>query len=182
VVLPRNAMMRAAADPGLTPAMDDANPAAAVRHSVLISVAAAIAVVPILAIAPIIWGPDFDRTLELGLILLPGVTLLGVGRVMVAAFTGEGAANDALLVGLLSFPLTFVAFLVVIPEHGSSGAAVVSCCSYVLASLLAGFLFLRGSGHSVRSLVPTGRDLRDYVRLAERGLAAFGRGRFGISQ
>ena len=111
----------------------------AVRHSVLVSAAAAIAVVPILAIAPLVWGPDFDRTLTLGLIMLPGVALLGVGRVMVAAFTGEGAANEALLVGLICFPLTFVAFLLVIPDHGSTGAAVVSCCSYVAASALAAY-------------------------------------------
>ena len=65
------------------------------------------------------------------------MALLGVGRVMVAAFTGEGAANEALLVGLVSFPLTFVAFLLVIPDHGSTGAAIVSCCSYVVASVLA---------------------------------------------
>lgn len=182
VVLPRNAMVRAATDPGLTPVMPDANPVAAVRHSVVVSAAAAVAVAPILAIAPLVWGPGFHRTLELGLILLPGVALLGVGRVMVAAFTGEGAANDALLVGLLSFPLTFVAFLLVIPDHGSSGAAVVSCCSYVLASVLAAFLFLRGSGRSLRSLVPTRQDLRDYVRLAERGLLVLRRWRFGISQ
>jgi O-antigen/teichoic acid export membrane protein len=148
VVLPRNAMVTASADPGMTP------------------------VVPILAIAPLVWGPDFDRTLTLGLILLPGVALLGVGRVMVAAFTGEGAATDALFVGLVSFPLTFVAFLIVIPDHGSTGAAVVSCCSYVAASGLAAYLFLREPRHSVRtSLVPTAEDLRDYVRLARRGLS-----------
>ena len=60
---------------------------------------------------------------------------------MVAAFTGRGAANDALLVGLVSFPLTFVAFLLVIPDHGSTGAAIVSCCSYVVA-VGAGGLFV----------------------------------------
>ncbi len=57
---------------------------------------------------------------------------------MVAAFTGEGAANEALFVGLVSFPLTFVAFLLVIPDHGSTGAAIVSCCSYVAASAAGG--------------------------------------------
>ena len=138
----------------------------------LISAAASLAVIPILAIAPLVWGPDFDRTLTLGLIMLPGVALLGVGRVMVAAFTGEGAATDALLVGLVSFPLTFIAFLLVIPDHGSTGAAVVSCCSYIVASALAAYLFLKEPRHSVRtSMVPTADDLRDYVRLARRGLS-----------
>jgi O-antigen/teichoic acid export membrane protein len=172
VVLPRNAMVTAASDPGMTPVIPPSGQGAAVRHSVLISAAASLAVIPILAVAPLVWGPDFDRTLTLGLIMLPGVALLGVGRVMVAAFTGEGAATDALLVGLVSFPLTFVAFLLVIPDHGSTGAAVVSCCSYVVASALATYLFLREPRHSVRTtMVPTAEDLRDYVRLARRGLS-----------
>ena len=111
------------------------------------------------------------------------MALLGVGRVMVAAFTGQGAANDALLVGLVSFPLTFVAFLLVIPDHGSTGAAIVSCCSYVVAAVLAAYLFLRTPGHSARAaLVPRGEDLQDYVRLARRGASTLGRRRFRLSQ
>jgi O-antigen/teichoic acid export membrane protein len=183
VVLPRNAMVFASADPGLSPVIPEAKQSAAVRHSVVVSAAAALFVIPILAVAPLVWGPDFGRTLELGLILLPGVLLLGVGRVMVAAFTGEGAATEALFVGLVSFPLTFIAFLLVIPDHGSTGAAIVSCCSYVAASVLAAYLFLRAGGHSARSaLVPRADDLRDYLRFARRGLDALGRWRFRVSQ
>ncbi len=184
VVLPRNAMVTAASDPGLSPTIPPTSQGTAVRHSVLVSAAAAVAVIPILALAPLIWGPGFGRALVLGLILLPGVALLGVGRVMVAAFTGEGAANEALFVGLVSFPLTFLAFLLVIPDHGSTGAAIVSCCSYVVSASLAAYLFLRAPGHSVRSaLIPRASDLRDYARLARRGLDALGRRRrFGVSQ
>jgi O-antigen/teichoic acid export membrane protein len=183
VVLPRNAMVTAAADPGLSPVIPPEGQGTAVRHSVLVSAAAAIAVIPILAIAPLVWGPDFDRTLTLGLIMLPGVALLGVGRVMVAAFTGEGAANEALLVGLVCFPLTFVAFLIVIPDHGSTGAAIVSCCSYVVASALAAYVFLRAPAHSVRSsLIPRSGDLADYGRLLRRGVSMLRRRDFRLSQ
>jgi O-antigen/teichoic acid export membrane protein len=182
VVLPREAMVTAGSDPGLAPVLPSGTQGTAVRHSVLISAAAAIAVIPILVIAPLVWGPDFDRTTTLGLILLPGVALLGVGRVMVAAFTGHGAANDALLVGVVSFPLTFVAFLLVIPDHGSTGAAIVSCCSYVASSLLAAYLFLRAPGNSLATLTPRAEDLRDYVRLARRGLSVLGRRDFTLSQ
>ena len=73
---------------------------------------------------------------------------------------------------MVSFPLTFLAFLIVIPDHGSTGAAAVSCFSYIVASALAAYLFLRNPRHSLRtSLVPTADDLRDYVRLARRGLS-----------
>ena len=141
----------------------------AVRHAVLVSLAATLVVIPILALAPLVWGPGFHRTLGLGLIMLPGVALLGVGRVMVAAFTGRGAANQALLVGLVSFPVTLIAFLLVIPDHGSTGAAIVSCCSYVVVSLLSAVLFFRSTRTPLSAaLVPRADDLRDYVDLAQR--------------
>jgi O-antigen/teichoic acid export membrane protein len=176
VVLPRTAMVTAASEPGLHPVIPPSRQGAAVRHAVVISTVAALAVIPILAIAPLVWGSGFGRTLDLGLILLPGVALLGVGRVMVAAFTGEGEATDALFVGLVSFPLTFVAFLLVIPDHGDTGAALVSCGSYIASSLMAAFLFLRHRHVSIRgALLPRDEDLRDYLRLARGALKELGR-------
>jgi hypothetical protein len=87
----------------------------------------------------------------------------------VAAFTGRGAANHALLVGLLSFPLTVIAYLLVIPDFGDTGAAIVSCGSYVLVSLLAGLLFFRTTEAGIGdSLLPRRQDLDDYVKLARR--------------
>ena len=142
VVLPRTASLETASV--AEPRMATSEPqVAAVRHAVLVCVLAAVAVLPVLAVAPLVWGPGFGRISELGLILVPGVALLGVARVMVAAFTGRGAANHALLVGLVSFPLTLVAFLLVIPDHGATGAALVSCGSYVAVSLLSALLFFR---------------------------------------
>jgi O-antigen/teichoic acid export membrane protein len=172
VVLPR----AAGAASGLSGTGTDAwatSQASAVRHSVLVSAAASLGAIPLLAIAPHVWGPGFGRILTLGLILIPGVFLLGVGRVMVAAFTGRGAANQALIVGLVSFPLAFVAFLVVIPDHGSTGAAIVSCCSYIVAAVVAAVLFFRSTGTPLTAaLVPRGSDLRDYTSLARRAIAA----------
>jgi hypothetical protein len=89
--------------------------------------------------------------------------------VMVAAFTGRGAANHALAVGLVAFPLTFLAFLVVIPDHGSTGAAIVSCCSFVAVSVLSAVLFFRTTRAPLRgSLVPHRGDLHGYLSLARR--------------
>jgi ABC-2 type transport system ATP-binding protein len=114
-------MVTAGADPGPTPVIPAAKQRAPVRHSDWISAAAALAVVPVLAIAPLVSGSDFDPTLGLGLILLPGLALLGVRRVMVASFTGEGVAQEALFLGLVSFPLTLLAFLIVVPDQGNTG-------------------------------------------------------------
>ena len=73
--------------------------------------------------------------------------------------------------------------MLVIPDHGTTRAAIVSCCSYVASSLLAALLFFRTPGTSVRdSLIPKRVDLHDYVRLGRRGLDAVGRRRFRVSQ
>jgi O-antigen/teichoic acid export membrane protein len=169
VVLPRAATL-AATDPGLTPELAPSSHISAVRHSVLVSLVATVLTVPVLAVAPLVWGPGFGRIFDLGLILLPGVLLLGVGRVMVAAFTGRGAANQALIVGIVSFPLTFIAFLLVIPDHGATGAAVVSCGSYVVASLTAAVLFFRSTHTSLDAVIPRASDLGDYMALVRRAL------------
>ena len=168
VVLPRTASREAAsvAEPRIATREPNVS---AVRHAALVCMLTALGLLPVLAVAPLVWGSGFGRIPQLGLIMVPGVALLGVARVMVAAFTGRGAANHALLVGLVSFPLTFVAYLLVIPEHGPTGAAIVSCGSYVAVSLLSAVLFFRTSGARVRdSLVPRRGDLQDYVRLARR--------------
>jgi len=168
VVLPRTASLETVSV--AEPRMATSEPQiSAVRHAVLVCVLAAAAVVPVLAVAPLVWGPGFGRISELGLILVPGVALLGVARVMVAAFTGRGAANHALLVGLVSFPLTLVAYLLVIPDHGSTGAALVSCGSYVAVSLLSALLFFRRTEAGLAdSLVPRRGDLHEYALLARR--------------
>jgi O-antigen/teichoic acid export membrane protein len=167
VVLPRTASLEAASL-GM-PAAATGPQASAVRHAVLVCALTGLAVIPVLAIAPLVWGAGFGRIPELGLIVVPGVALLGVARVMVAAFTGRGAANYALLVGLVSFPLTLVAYLLVIPDHGDTGAAIVSCGSYVLVSLLSAVLFFRTTQAGLRNaLLPRRQDLEDYVRLGRR--------------
>jgi O-antigen/teichoic acid export membrane protein len=166
VVLPRTASLGAVS--AVEPRIAASEPhISAVRHAVLVCVLAAAGLVPVLAIAPFVWGSGFGRITELGLILVPGVALLGVARVMVAAFTGRGAPNHALLVGVVSFPLTLVAFLLVIPDHGPTGAAVVSCSSYIAVSALSALFFFRTSEARVRdSLVPRRGDFHDYIRLA----------------
>jgi O-antigen/teichoic acid export membrane protein len=175
VVLPRTASLRAAA--AADPAVAEAEPRlaaaepheTAVRHAVLVCGVAAVALVPALVIAPAVWGPGFGKITELGLIMAPGVAMLGVARVMVAAFTGRGAANHALAVGFVSFPVTLVAFLLVVPDHGSVGAAIVSCASYVAVSALSAILFFRGTHASVReALLPRRGDFHGYLELARR--------------
>jgi O-antigen/teichoic acid export membrane protein len=168
VVLPRSAALHRGQQ-GRGILVEERTAASAVRHAVLVSFAAALALAVLLVAVPAIWGADFDRTTEYGLIMLPGVVLLGIGRVMVAAFTGRGHPHFALAVGLLSFPATLIAYLLVIPDHGTVGAAIVSSASYVTAALLAAMLFFSTVKTPVREvLLPTRADAVDYKQFADR--------------
>jgi O-antigen/teichoic acid export membrane protein len=168
VVLPRSAAERMAAQQE-DRLIDERTAANAVRHAVLVSVGAAAALGIFLLAVPTIWGGDFERTTEYGLIMLPGVALLGIGRVMVAAFTGRGHPHYALAVGMVSFPATLIAYLIVIPDHGTVGAALVSSASYVAAALLAAVLFFSTMKTPIRQvLLPTRADAADYTRFVSR--------------
>jgi O-antigen/teichoic acid export membrane protein len=167
VLLPRAALHRAGGS--ATVLVGERTAASAVRHAVLVSFGAALAIAVLLVAVPVLWGADFDRTTEYGLIMLPGVVLLGIGRVMVAAFTGRGHPHFALAIGILSFPATLIAYLLVIPDHGTLGAAIVTSVSYVMAALLAGLLFFTTVRTPAREvLVPTSADAADYKKFARR--------------
>jgi O-antigen/teichoic acid export membrane protein len=174
VVLPRSAALHRLDVAGSSPLIGERAAASAVRHAVLVSLAAVAALAGLLLLVPLVWGSGFERTTYYGLILLPGVGLLGVGRVMVAAFTGRGHPHYALAVGRLSFPATLLAYLLVIPDSGTTGAAIVSSISYSMAALLAAALFFRSVHIPVREvLLPTRGDIRDYERFAKRLREAF---------
>jgi O-antigen/teichoic acid export membrane protein len=168
VVLPRSAALRGA-DTEESPVLGERAASSAVRHAVLVSLAAVGVLAIVLLFVPLVWGGDFRKAIHYGLILLPGVTLLGVGRVMVASFTGRGHPHYALAVGLVSFPATLIAYLLVIPDFGTTGAAVVTSISYASAALLAAVLFFRTVHTSRReALIPTRADIRDYETFAKR--------------
>jgi O-antigen/teichoic acid export membrane protein len=175
VVLPRSAALEVA-DPERTPLIGERAAASAVRHGVLVSLVATAGLGLFLFAVPLIWGDAFEDTIRYGLIMLPGVALLGVGRIMVASFTGRGHPHYALAVGMLSFPATLIAYLLVIPDGGTTGAAIVTSVSYVLAAGLAALLFFRTVGVGKREvLIPTRSDVRDYERFAARLRSAMGR-------
>ena len=168
VVLPRSAALRGL-EAAEEPVLSERAATSAARHSVLVSLVAVAALAVLLLFVPLLWGGQFTRAIHYGLILLPGVAMLGVGRVMVASFTGRGHPHYALAVGLLSFPATLIAYLLVIPDYGTTGAAVVTSLSYATAAALAAILFFRTVRASRREvLVPTREDISDYEKFAKR--------------
>src|SRR5262245_623984 len=126
-----------------------------------------LAVSALLAIGvPLLYGPSFHRTIALGFILLPGVLLLGVGKVLSSGIAGRGYPRYTLYVAAISVPLTLGLYLGLIPPYDAWGAATASSISYALTALVALVFFRRATGIGVRrSLLPSRSDLADYTDL-----------------
>jgi O-antigen/teichoic acid export membrane protein len=142
----------------------DAAVAKAVRHGVLLAIPAALLISALLLIAvPVLYGTDFHQTTTLGFILLPGVLLLGIGKVLSSAIAGRGFPRYTLYIAAVSMPLTLGLYFLLIPPYAAWGAAVASSLSYALSALLAVAFFRRVTGIGLRrALVPLSEDIADY--------------------
>jgi O-antigen/teichoic acid export membrane protein len=172
VLFPRTASLDEAALTGeLAPAESDAALAKAIRHSVLLSAPAAVLVTLLLLVAvPLLYGSKFHETIALGFVLLPGVLLLGVGKVLSSALAGRGYPRYSLYVGAVVTPLTLGLYFGLIPVIHEWGAAIASTASYAATALLTLVFFRRLTRIALaEAFVPRAAEVADYwglVRLA----------------
>jgi O-antigen/teichoic acid export membrane protein len=146
----------------------DAALAKAARHSVLLTIPAALLISVLLLVAvPILYGSKFADTTPLGFVLLPGVLLLGIGKVLSSVIAGRGYPRYILFAGLVSAPLTLALYFSLIPAFHAWGAAIASSISYGLTALLWLVFFRRVTGIGLRAaFVPRAEDVADYGGLA----------------
>ena len=145
------------------------------RHSVLLlAPTALVLVLALVVVVPLLYGPEFHRTVELGLILVPGTLALGMARVLVAVTSGRGRPIYTLYGRLIDVPVTVALYLLLIPASGATGAAIASTISYALTGVISLLFFRRVVHLPLRELfLPTREDLREYGRaltLARRRL------------
>jgi O-antigen/teichoic acid export membrane protein len=165
VLFPRAASLDEAALSGeITADESDAAVAKAVRHGVLLTLPAAVIISLLLLVAiPVLYGHEFHDSILLGFILLPGVLLLGIGKVLSSAIAGRGFPRYTLYVAAISTPLTLGLYFLLIPPYHEWGAAVGSSISYALSALLALIFFRRVTGIGLsEALIPLSEDVADY--------------------
>lgn len=164
VLFPRVASLHAATTSGdMSSHEADSAAARALRHSVILVVPTALLLALGLEIVPALYGARFSRSVELGLILIPGVVALGIGKVASAIVSGRGFPRYALYATVITAPVTLGLYLVLIPRFHASGAAVASTFSYLLTTGLSLMFLRRASDISLRgALIPRRSDLRDY--------------------
>jgi O-antigen/teichoic acid export membrane protein len=180
VLFPRAASLDASAASGdVTSAESDDAVAKATRHGVLLTAPAGLAVALLLVIGvPLLYGDSFHQTIPLGFILLPGVLLLGVGKIIGSAITGRGYPRYALYGAAVSVPLTLALYLWLIPLFDAWGAAIASSLSYAISAVLSFVFFRRVTTIGLRqAFMPTREDVTDYRTAAILARSRFARGR-----
>jgi O-antigen/teichoic acid export membrane protein len=187
VLFPRAASLDAAERAGdLTAADTDAVMARAIRHTVVLLVPSAVIVTALLLFVPVVYGHKFDETVLLGLILLPGVLVLGVGKVLSSVIAGRGRPRYNLYNGLMTCVVTVGLYFWLIPRYGEWGAAIASSISYAVTTLVAtGFLITVIEVPLSTVFIPTRADMHNYVEALaalrrnylQRGLGPPARGR-----
>jgi O-antigen/teichoic acid export membrane protein len=147
-----------------------------IRHSLLQAPLTALTLIIALLLVPLIYGSEFRPAIEPGLILIPGVLLLGIANVMSAVVSGKGRPEYALYAWLIAAPAALALYAVLIPELGTEGAALASSVAYALNAIL-GVYFLQRTMPlpSVVELLPHREELSDYRRVASRAWARLSR-------
>jgi O-antigen/teichoic acid export membrane protein len=145
----------------------------ALRHTVLVLVAAAVVLVPVLLVAvPLVYGEDFRPAATLAILLLPGIVLVGIASVLVSATAGRGHPRYAMLNGLIATPIAIALYVILIDSDGATGAAVASTIAYAVSFVLAAYFYRRATGTPLSIMLPTKTELLDYRAAATdlRGL------------
>ena len=90
-----------------------------------------------------IYGSAFDGAFLPMLLLLPGVVLLGGGKVLANDVAGRGFPHYNAIVSGTCLILTVLLDLLLIPDHGAAGAAVASTVAYVAVFGLAAAFWVK---------------------------------------
>jgi O-antigen/teichoic acid export membrane protein len=85
----------------------------------------------------IVYSPEFASAYGPMLVLLPGVVLLGSGKILTNEIAGRGYPQYNSIASGVSLVLTIGLDLLLIPRLGVLGAAVASSVAYVVIFLLA---------------------------------------------
>lgn len=121
-------------------------------------------------LVPIVFGAAFAPAVPAILYLLPGIAIFAPVIVIGSYMGGTGRPDLNLVGSTISFAVTLVLDLVLIPAYGIVGAAIASSVSYATAAAVMFFLFRRISGIGpTRVLVITLEDGRLIAGLLRRG-------------
>ena len=139
--------------------------ATVVRPSLLVMLAAALALAPAGAIGiPLLFGREYAPAVFPFLVLLPGVALVTVSRVLGRYFAAVNRQRAIVALRVAVLVLNVALNLWLIPRAGIVGAALASLLSYGIEAAATVALFLADSGQAFRTaLAPRASDFDVYL-------------------
>jgi O-antigen/teichoic acid export membrane protein len=146
---------------GLSRASADEQVPIVSRLTLIVTLAAAVAMIPPAAFVVTVVLPDFGPAWPAFLILLPGVVSLSFGRVLSGYLSGLGRTGLQSAIHVGGFVLNVAINVALIPTFGIVGAALASLVSYTATAVAFAVAVAGTSGTSLRSLwLPRSSDLR----------------------
>jgi O-antigen/teichoic acid export membrane protein len=135
-----------------------------VRHSlILTAVCGALLLAAGWFLIPVVFGEAFASSRGPLLILVPGLVAFAPGSVLAVYFSLRiGRARYALVLAATSAVVTAALAVLLIPDHGITGAALASTAGYTVSIVAALLWFLRIARLPAASLVPRLADLAAY--------------------
>jgi O-antigen/teichoic acid export membrane protein len=120
---------------------------------------------------PLVYGEPYRAATVPFVLMLPGILLLGTGRVLSRFFTGTNQHQPSVVTRGLSLAVNIVLNLLWIPMWGIAGAAAAALVSYAVDALLLAAVFLWMTDCSLADLLlPRREDVDPYRRQLERVL------------
>jgi O-antigen/teichoic acid export membrane protein len=148
------------------------------RHaSLIVGIGVLVMAVALELLVVPIFGAAYRPTIDLGLILLPGVAAIAISSVLAATVVGRGRPIYSLYASLITVPITVVMYATMIPAFHATGAALASTLSYLGSLVVYSVFYRRVTDRNVLPLlVPTRDELADLRALPRVVGRASGRG------
>ncbi len=113
---------------------------------------------------PFLFGSDYQNSILLLQILLPGVLLFCMATIIAASFAGQQKLKINLYGSVLCLVTILVLDLLLIPSMGMKGAAIASSIGYGISALYFVIVYcFANKVAAVKLFIPQGNDL-EYIR------------------
>ena len=121
---------------------------------------------------PLVYRNQFNPSIPLFKILLPGIVFISASRVLANDIAGRGKPILNTYIGGAGFLVQLITNLSLIPIMGAVGAAWASSIAYFLLLAFRLVVYVRVSGNTMRSVIlPHAKDWEVYRLLFEKGFA-----------
>jgi O-antigen/teichoic acid export membrane protein len=137
---------------------------------VMIITLAAVAIAALLGpvLLPVVFGHKYDGSVEPFLFLLPSALGFVASSVFSNALLASGAPALSSLGPVVSLTIGVALDLILIPEHGATGAAIAASAALICGGIAAAVAYGGRSGLPPGALVPRRADVELLASLAMR--------------